>query len=293
MDHNPLAGWLDGGEGAAPSLPPREQKQPESPELQPESPGLRGRDARGLRRPRRLRLLLLAAVPWVLVLALVARSPSARTQPDVGAATPAHHPANPSQSPRTPVAAQTPDPTPATRAVPPVPTAASEGAQAALAVRNALTLPAGEHGAASYVDFAIPEAWERVGPHTVVTVRAVVLHGDAEGWRSTRVSRYAVPLLDAEEGPTVAGAPWPVAVDDVRRRALPWTDADADHGAVVAALKEAGFSEISAVLLDERGGVPGLLRARFSAAGATEPSRRRHVVWLSTEPAIRVLGYDP
>jgi hypothetical protein len=292
MGEHPLAGWL---EGADEQDPRDDQAVPEEP-----APG-------SGQKHRRLRVVIgLAAIPWLLVAVTFALGRGGGEDQDAAPAVDLH-----GQVP-TGDDAEAPDgdeadgapatdgahgATPFTQTSPGDLTAAAPvtasglppalAAAATTGLRLAASDLSGEGDGVRYVDHAVAEDVEWVADVAVVQVRAIVLHGDREGWTGSDVQRFAVPVTAAASGEhTVAGAPWRLP-DPPRDDPAPrdWQPLEAVPEGVETALGEAGFPspDVLEVAVDP---ATGLHRAQFTTDG--QPTR--HDVWLVTDPRPRVLG---
>lgn len=237
-------------------------------------------------RPRP-RLLMLAAVPWVLAVLLAI---GLFAGGDEQATTAPVEPAAPSAPP-------TPDPAPTPAQVldPPRPsTDPAFGEVAALAVRSALSGPiAGGAPRARFVEDAVATGAERVGDVVFVTVSALVLEGGPNGWDTARVRRYAIPVSTGSGGPAAVGAPWPIADQPPAPPSSPSHVTDpAVVEAVHSALTRAGYSELQGVAVTRDPVLTGVLLAHVEATGPAQTGAGAWDVWLRDGPEPSVLG-DP
>lgn len=330
MADNPLARWLQEQEAAGDEVV---GAGPEAPEA-----AAPGRDAGPadlwdlpapdgpLRRPRR-RLLLLALVPWVVVLGLAGAVVAAGgSPPPAGEAAPSAAPTIGADATPTSgaglgatglgaVDAPAEDTAPADAAAPapepaPTPARASSaeaddallGRTAALEVRAALATPTAD-GTLRYVEDAVGGPVRRVGDAAVVAVRALVREGDAHGWRGARTSRWAVALSTGPDAALLAG-PWPLAASTGAAAAPGAGPSPAPEPsevperveAATAALVTAGYGAPTDVRVRADPAVPGVLRVEAVAVapGATTPAP--HHVWLTDddppEPLDATAGPD-
>lgn len=265
----PPAGWSDGPSGGAPAgvrwdRPPREEDH---------------------RPTRRRRLLLIAALPWTVAAVLggvglvtgqvdpvevAAGDQEADGRPILGGAGPS------------PELAATVDP--------------ALGAAAAVAVRLAVTTSgdAADGQERRYVDLAVPESVSWAGDLALVTIRAVVLEGPPDRWRSARPARFAVPVGLIDGDAVALDEPWALPVPE---RPEPdhsgWTSAVTDPEPVADAAAHAGYADVEVVEVDAHPDHPALLRARIRARAPDEQQLRTHQLWLQTDPEPAVLGLEP
>ncbi len=218
-------------------------------------------------RPR-WRLLMLAAVPWAVALALGvallggAREEAVMPEPVVG-----------------PVAA-TED-------------GAVDGAVAetgALLVRAALS--GSGQGAPRYVDAAVATGVEMVGDASVVSVLALVLEGGGQGWERAGLERYAVALRMGEPGPALLGGPWalpPPAEGPPSAEGAAVSD-PALHELVAAELAAVGYRDVTGLDLRRDPARPGVLLARLEAIPPGGESPGTWTAWLRDEPSPVLIG---
>lgn len=254
-------------------------------DLEPEAP----------RRPRRprSRLVMLAALPWVLAVFLAIglwSGADGRSTPAAAGAVTATSPATPRPLP-TASPVRDPERSPDDAAVRDV---------AALAVRSALSGPAlgaeGSHGAqrARFVEDAVATGLEPAGDMLVVTVSALVLEGGPNGWDTASVRRYAVPVRISPQGPEAASAPWPIADRPSTPHGSSSPEADpAVVEAVRAALGLAGYRDLRAVTVSRDPALAGVLLAHVEATGPGEAGAGVWDVWLRDTPEPAVLGDNP
>lgn len=302
MDDNPLAAWLRDGPTSA--ADPAQATADHGPGGRPE---IDDPDANRWRRLRRL--LLFAAVPWIVVpLVLLAGRGGPVTPPALAPPAPRQAPLPTAAASPAGAGATSPIDAAGADAVADAVAAAdtvdradvAAAAAATLAVRAAVT-----DGRSRYVDTVAVESVTALETVRLVTVRAMVLHGRGGVWRGQRPARYAVPVdVDARD-PGAAAAladPWPLRTPDGHEAARAWVPAPervtpAQREAVRTALQEAGFRRVGALRL---GGVRigstaplhGLQAARVTARGPGEAAVRRHEVWLAGAPPA-VLGTPP
>jgi hypothetical protein len=255
---HPLAAWLAATEGDTPAAPPPDEPAPET--------------SRGARPTR---LLIVAAVPWVIVVAVGWAALSK---------TPPAHPTAPV------VADATSAPPVATNDSPaPVATAGHEldhqlAAAAVLTVR--LAAPDDQ-----YVDTAVAEQAHSVAGATVVTVATAVLDRAGGQWTGPRHVRFAVAFAADQAEPVALSAPWVLPSTGPARAEPPAkpVDDDALADAAVGALGAAGYREIAAPQLRRHPALPDILAAHVSARAPGERTVRDHEIWLDSA-ASRVLG---
>lgn len=146
--------------------------------------------------------------------------------------------------------------------------------------------------AARFVDDAVATGIQRVGDGAVVTVRALVLEGDAEGWRSAGASSWAIALRSGPGGPALAAGPWPVPA-----AAAPPSADDGTDPALAApasrALERAGYRRLQDVQVVRDPALPGVAVTRATALAPGEAQPRDHVVWVDDQPSHRLLGHSP
>lgn len=256
--------------------------------------------------PRRRRLLLLAAaLPWVVVAALLlgGRGPATEAPtPQPTAPVPTPTPSGGDGSPRmAPVAgASEAATTPPVDAVATASTATGTsvtGRAAAVAVRvvrgwlsshHAGEPPAGLRHAPGadtrYVEHVVVEGIDLPAPGAlVVTVTALALPVKENRYGAFEVHRLAVPLRLDGAAAVLAGAPWPLPVDDVTMGELttnPVDDPDLQLAAAEA-LQDAGFRDVAVERLSRSDGWPWIVHATARGPGEAQP--RAHVVWLRAD----------
>lgn len=315
MGDNPLARWLQEQEASG------DERAGAGPEPhEPVTPGAGASPAAGpadlwdlpapdepRRRPRR-RLLLLALVPWVVVLGLagivaagdgtgdraaVPASPAPGAGPSLTGG-----PA-PSSGAAPGVAGTAPEATPApARATGVEADDALLSRTAALEVRAALSAPAAD-GSVRYVEEAVGGPVRRVGDAAVVAVRALVREGDATGWRGAGTSRWAVALSTGPDPALLAG-PWPLpapSAPDATSGAGPspapqLRDRPDRVEAVTAALLTAGYGAPGDVRVRMDPAMPEVLRVEAVAVapGAATPAPQH--VWLTDDDPPQPLDAD-
>lgn len=256
--------------------------------------------------PHRRRVLLLAAaVPWVVVAALLlgGRGPTGDAPtPRPTAPVPTPTASEGDGPPRmAPVAdASEPAATPPVSRVDAASTATGTsvtGRAAAVAVRVVRGWLSSHHvgeppaglghapGADSrYVEHVVVEGIDLPAPGAVVvTVTALVLPVEQNRYGAFEVHRLAVPLrLDGADA-VLAGAPWPLPVEDVSLGELPTDPVDDPDLQLAAAeaLQDAGFRDVAVERLARSDGWPWVVHA--TARGPGEPRPRAHVVWLRAD----------
>lgn len=257
------------------------------------------------RAPRR-HLILAATALWVLILvvalAAVARpTPSAPAAPTTPRATPTEPPtpATPQAAPDTlnePAAPAAP-PAPSTEVdelLHPAPVADTVGDVGALLVRAALSAPsaAGDGRPARYVDASVVTAVEPAGDAQVVSVLALVLTGDGQGWEAAAVERYAVAVgRDTGGSVRAVAGPWALAPPAVPAAAAVSAETDPERLALATqALHDAGYRDITDLSLLRDPGHRGVViaQARASAPGAASPAN--WTLWLRDTTTPTVLG---
>lgn len=262
-------------------------------------------------------LLVLAALPWGVVLFLVVARPASpggglpadanapmATEPAV-VTSPAG--VAPSGGPPSPLAggdvgefpAQAPMP-PAAPDEPPgsvlgarfgaaaVPGPGHAAAVAALVVRDRLGglgprtgFGGGGSGGDTYVEHLVIEDVDlSIPPVAVVSVLAVVLQRPGQESSEAQVVRLAVPVLLDAADPRPAGEPWIVAGPRPDTVDLGWTPVDdpALAADVRTAVEDAGYTDVEVRSVDSSDAWPLRAGVRATAPGADEPGE--HVVWL-------------
>lgn len=258
------------------------------------------------------RLMILAAIPWVVVATMVVRTwgvdgsdtgstPPAPVAEPGAAAEPSATPAGPSLAapPAGPSSAATPGPD---GAGPPaqVITALRFGPRTASGAGDAAAVAAvvarswlGAIGPEPEVDVGTAEgppvyvehlAVEAVDVPTsdvaVVTLIAIVLdHGD-EGYTDARPVRLAVPIALDDLGARPAGDPWWLTPPDLTARPPEWRMVDDPDALALAgvALEAAGYRDIDVRELASSPSWPLRVTATAVAPGAHDA--REHTVWL-------------
>lgn len=252
------------------------------------------------------RLMVLAAIPWVVVGVLVVRTwgvggPDTGTAPGVAAPEPAATPAEPSLD--APPAGPSPMATPR-------PDGAHDPAQVITALRFGPRTASGP-GDAAAVAAVVARAWlGAIGPEpdvdvgsaegppvyvehlaveaadvptsevAVVTLVAIVLdHGD-EGYTDARAVRLAVPIALDDRGARPAGDPWWLAPPDLAARPPEWRTVDDPDALALAgaALESAGYRDIDVRELASSPIWPLRITATAVAPGAH--TVQQHSVWL-------------
>jgi hypothetical protein len=264
---------------------------------------------------RRHLLLAAAAVPWVVVGALVMRSAAVDAPPQPAPSPTAAPPTAPSPT------AAPPDPTTPPSALPSepyvpspaggVPLDAGGGARDRLTLADvaAAAVPiARDHvtsigprldgtvgEGATYAEHLTVEAIDHPAPdHAVVTVQAIVLTARRSAYTDARLVRVAVPL-DLTDGVRPAGRPWPLP-DPTPAPAAPLDGEPIDspdaHAAARAALTEAGYRDVRVREVAATSGWPVVVTARARAPGEDEPAV--HVVWTrAAGDGLVVAGWLP
>lgn len=239
------------------------------------------------------RLLLLAALPWIVVAVVVARTiGTSDATPRVAA-----------PSPTTTSPAVSPSPSPGDRAVTteaPGPVALRFGPRVAPGPSDAAAVgvvvarnwlggigpePAVEVGAAEgspvYVEHLAVEAVDLPTSDTaVVTIVAVVMDVEGDAYTDARVVRLGVPVSLGPRGAHPAGDPWWLPAPDLTARRPTWTPVD-DPDALAragAALESAGYRDVSVLELATSPSWPMQVTAKGTAPGGSTSGE--HVVWL-------------
>lgn len=255
---DPLAAWLAATHGGAAGAPPP------SDDARPTPSGSW---------PRR-RLLAVAAVPWVAVIALGAVTTQRATPAAPPAPAAARVTASPSPAP--------PDPSDAD----PQPAVLDDELAAAAVLTVRLSTPPDQ-----YLDTAVAERVDTLDGAAVVTVAAAVLDRVDGGWAGPRAVRFAVPLSLGHSRPAALSAPWVLPGTD-RPRAEPETtpvDDDALTHAAATALRAAGYRDIAVAQLRRHSALPDVLAVHVRARAPGEPGERDHEIWLDAA-ASHVLG---
>lgn len=243
------------------------------------------------RRPRRLALLLVAAVPW-LVLLLVLLRPAADGAGAQEADAPTPAPSEPDAAPSTTMPATNPTDPPAAyarvfgQAQSPEQVA---GAVAVIVARAHLgtagpapVIEGVEPGPPGrYVEHVVVEAIDMPGPGAaVVTVVAVVLTASQDQYDGVELVRLGVPVVFDGSRAAPAGQPWPLPGPDLSPGTLapPPDDDPASTTAATEALTAAGYRDITDLQVASGDGWPLVVAFRGIAAHDAEP--RTHVLWL-------------
>ena len=259
---DPLAAWLAATEGAGATAP--------------------AVDDTGAPRARALRprLILVAAVPWLAVIALgaAALGRTSTGPPPVAGVAPTVATSPVAASPVADIAA-----TPGA----PLPSGAVEDRLAAAAVLTVrLALPDEQ-----YLDTAVAERSDELDGAVVITVAAVVLDRRDGQWSGPRHVRFAVPLSVGQSEPVALGAPW-VLPTGARQEAVPAATPVDDAALATAALqtlRDAGYRDLGAPHLRRHTALPDILAVQVTARAPGEPAARDHEIWLDTTGS-RVLG---
>lgn len=246
-------------------------------------------------RPRsRKRLLLLATLPWLVLLpvALLALGDSGSDTGREGIAAGARSASaspDPGAAGATAPAAVVPPPLIESTTTTPPAGDATLAAAAALEVRAALS---GQPGSTRYADGAVTTAINRHQGLVIATVLALVVDGSGEGW-TAHTGRYAVALRDETTGPEVVGRPWALPSAGDGQPAPPVPEPELVPAAR-SALERAGYGELTALVAGRTPDLPGVVLAQVSAVGPGDQGPADHVVWLDdTNPDLAVLGADP
>lgn len=297
MTDNPLADWLrarqaalggaEEAERAEDAAAPASAVSPgwsDGPAEAPDGPGAVCWDRPphdGSPTPRRRRLLLFAALPWTVAallggVALV----TGEIDPGEGAAGDqgAHGPPAPGPAGQPPQHAGPVDPT--------------LGAAAAVAVRLTVTTagdaPDGQER--RYVDLAVPESVSWAGDLALVTVRAVVMEGPPDRWRTARPARFAVPVGLVDGDAVALDEPWALPMPAHPATDPGWTAAVTDPEPLAGAAAAAGYADVEVLAVDAHPDRPTLLRARIRARAPAEHHPRSHQLWVQADPEPAVLG---
>lgn len=319
MADNPLAAWLlqqdrppgasaEEGRAAAPGptaatgpaaatavagAPPAGAPDGQSPSVWDLEPGPATRSPR--------RLILMAVIPWIVVVVLVAtlwRPAAGTSAPPSGEPAAARGPAaaDPGAADD---AEEIAEPSRATSAT----ATATAGEDAMLRHIAALTVKAELHGAVEadgeagpdmrvrYADEAVGTDIERLGDVAVVTVIALVLEGGERGWDRSLTTRHAVALRSVPSGVEPLGAPWALPPSGTPPEHEPVPDESPDR--VLTALEAAGYRQISDLRLSRPAGVGGVLVAAARAVGPGEDAPTEQQVWIRDGPEPSVLGHRP
>lgn len=255
------------------------------------------------------RLVVLAAIPWLVVGVLVVRTwgtggPDPRSATPVPAVPAAEAAATPDER-----SVEAPPPGPSPGATP-RPDDVHDPAQAITALRFGPRTAPGP-GDAAAVAAVVARSWlGAIGPEpgvevgaaegpavyvehlaveavdvptsdvAVVTLVAIVLdHGD-EGYTDARAVRLAVPVALDDRGAHPAGDPWWLAPPDLAARAPEWRTVDDPDALALAgaALESAGYRDIDVHELASSPTWPLRVTATAVAPGAETASE--HSVWL-------------
>ena len=254
--------------------------------------------------PRRW-LLMAAVVPWLVVVAIMVgsdRGAPATTPPPATAPTgrPADASATTPSAPRSPTPTAKPSTTP--RATVPVVLDGSSGpssrgaaegvavvtARAWLSSRPAGPTVGGLQPAPGadrrYVEHVVVESVDHPAPGAaVVTVRAVVLPVEGDRYGAAHQIRVAVPVDLGPDTATLAGAPWPLPVEDLAvapPTTTPVEDPDLRLAAVDAVVA-AGYRDVELDALERSSGWAHVARVTARAPGEDAP--RDHVLWLRSD----------
>lgn len=310
MDENPLAAWLAGRQpdeqptrtGHAGSPPPaapegsgrgqpmdepgsdREQSQagPDGrEESQAEPPdAAEDREVRSTRTGSRMRrLVIAAAVPWVVAAGFAAAAVTTRAQTPTGAQPSAGAAPSPSAESETGGAV----------GVAGSPRQAVEAVAVAVARREASG--AGQGKQQTYADLAVAESLERHGDVAVVRVLADVLERRDGRWTRAGLQRLAVPV-SYSSSPVPLGEPWPLGRPELSVRPLEWhgrDDAELTEE-VRRALSAAGYGSIRHTSVVEPETPAPVLRASFEGDPPGRAGPGAYQVWLSNQRPRRVLG---
>lgn len=261
---------------------------------------------------RSRRLVVLAAIPWLLVMVLVLRTvtggsggvpqpvPTAGRSADGVGAAPAAETAPELARDPSPDAPATATPPPAADDPPGSDVALRFGARvapgpddaAAVAVVVARTWlgsvgprPPVDVGTAgippAYVEHLTVEAVDLPTPDTAVaTVVAVLLDAEGDTYTSARIVRLGVPIVLDRDGARPAGDPWWLPAPDLSVRSPVWTAVEdpEELARAGAALADAGYTDVTVGTLETSPTWPLRVTATASAPGSDTP--RDHVVWL-------------
>jgi hypothetical protein len=256
---HPLAAWLAATQGETTGAPAPDEASTDS-----------------TRSARPTRLLIAAAVPWVIVVgvgwAALTRTPPASPVAAVAAST----------AP-TPTAPASTSGGPADAGVSPV---LDQRLAAAAVLTVRLAAPDGQ-----YIDTAVAEQAHSVAGATVVTVATAVLDRVGAQWTGPRHVRFAVPFAVDQSEPVALSAPWVLPSTDPARATPPAKPVDdaALAAAAVDALGAAGYRGIAAPQLRRHPALPDIVAVHVSARAPGERTARDHEIWLDSA-ASRVLG---
>lgn len=165
------------------------------------------------------------------------------------------------------------------------------GEAGALLVRAALGAPAGSGGAASYVDAAVVTGVEPAGEAQVVSVLALVLSGDGEGWDRASVQRHAVAVVrDADGSYRAVAGPWALAAPaEAAPAGTPETDPER-IALATQALERAGYRDVTGLSLLRDPAHPGVLQARTTAVAPGAATAAAWTLWLRDAPTPALIG---
>lgn len=164
------------------------------------------------------------------------------------------------------------------------------------ALQGTFTPAAEEHADAArvrYADDAVGTGILRLKDVAVVTVTALVLEGDAEGWDHSRTARYAVALRSDEDGVHPLGEPWPLPGPDTPAppAPLPTPTDPVVRERVVLALEAAGYREVDELDLARPPDLDGVVVAEVRAVAPGEQTSSIQQVWVRDGPDGAVLGH--
>lgn len=238
------------------------------------------------------RLLLLAALPWMVVVVLAV----ALWLPMPGTSAPPGDGSDASTGPVATGHGGERSPASATTEAAAIDDNAMLLQVAALMVRAELHGPAEAGGDAPaevrYADQAVGIGIERLGDVAVVTVTALVLEGDDRGWDRSRTARYAIALRSGPSGVDPLGGPWALPTPDAPPEPEP-VDDESSPDRVLAALEAAGYRQISDLRLSRPAGLDGVLVAAARAVAPGEDAPDAQQVWIRDGPEAAVLGHRP
>lgn len=243
------------------------------------------------RRPRRFALLLVAAVPW-LVLLLVLLRPAADGAGAQEVDVPSPAASDPTPAPSAPQTATESTDVPATyarvygQARTPAEVA---GAVAVIVARAhlgtagpALVIEGVEPGPPGrYVEHVVVEGLDMPSPGAaVVTVVAVVLTATQDQYDGVELVRLGVPVVFDGDRAAPAGQPWQLPGPELSPGTLAPTPDDDPTSAAAATetLTAAGYRDITDLQIASGDGWP--LVVAFTGIAADETAPRAHVLWL-------------
>lgn len=166
-------------------------------------------------------------------------------------------------------------------------------AAAAVAVRTTVTASDGR--TRRYVDTVAAESVVHHGDIAVVTVRAVVLDGTADRWLRARPARFAVPVAARDNDVVAMADPWVLASPPARPAVPVWRPLPDQSlaPAVAVALRDVGYRDVAQPRLSVSDDLPGIVRAGVRARAPGERAVRGHALWFSDGQPPQLLGAPP